>query len=104
MLHLTSQVNIVLELERNFMANYEKHGAQGEMYLIRDWEESSSTHIETFDDYKLEADVDENNIVLVKYSGTKNFIKTSAGDFSQTKVRISVKELIQLIEKHGHKF
>lgn len=85
------------------MANYEKHGAKGKMDLIRNWEESSSTQVESFDDYRLEASEDENNIILVKSNGTKNFIKFNDRDFQETRTRIGVKELIQLIEKHGQK-
>lgn len=85
------------------MANYEKHGATGQMSLAQSWEESSSTHIESLDEYKLVATEDEKSVVLIHSSGTKNFIKSSANDSQETKTQISAEELIKLILQHGKK-
>jgi len=41
------------------MANKEHHGAKGEMWLNHSWTETSSGHIETYDDVKLECTPDE---------------------------------------------
>jgi hypothetical protein len=82
------------------MAQYEKHGAKGKMFLVRDWEESSSTHVERFDDYELMASEDEKSVVLVKSSGTKNFAKSSESSFCKVTHEISVEDLIELIKCH----
>jgi len=83
------------------MANHEKHGAQGKMYLKRDWEESSSTHTEDIDDIWLEASVVDDGVVLVKQEGRKNFIRVSDSDLREMRTTISVQDLVLLIEKHG---
>jgi len=59
------------------MASSEYHGSKGEMWLKHHWTETSSGHIETYDDLKLKSTENEKNIVLIKTSGVKNFIKTS---------------------------
>jgi len=83
------------------MANSEHHGAKGEMWLKHSWTETSSGHVETYDDLKLECTTDEKNIVLVRTSGMKNFIKSADRSHSEERYTISVDELVALIKQHG---
>ena len=85
------------------MANHEHHGAKGNMYLQRNWEESSSGHTEHYDDIELVSSPDGKNIILVKTQGQKNFIKISETYINETKIKISVQEMVNLIEQYGQK-
>lgn len=83
------------------MANHEQHGAKGQMYLQRDWEESSSGHVEHFDDLELEAAPDGKSVLLKVTKGTKNFIRDKDSGYSESMIEISVAELVSMIKKHG---
>jgi len=83
------------------MANREHHGSKGSMHLKRDWEESSSGHVEHFDDLILEATLDGNGVTLIKREGTENFIRNADTSLRETKTVISVQELVRLIEQYG---
>jgi len=83
------------------MANSEHHGAKGEIWLKHSWTETSSGHVETYDDLKLECTTDEKSIVLVKRSGVTNFIKTSESSNSEERYQISANDLANLIQQHG---
>ena len=85
------------------MANRESHGAKGRMYLKRDYEESSSTHTEDFDDLELEASADGVSVILTETTGTKNFIRNKDGSYSESKYEISVADLSRLIKANGRR-
>jgi len=85
------------------MGQSEKHGAKGRMHLQKDWEESSSTHVESHDDFILEASADGASIVLIHKHGTQNFINSKNTDYKEERVILSVQKLIQLIRENGKK-
>lgn len=85
------------------MTTRERHGAKGQMYLQRDCEESSSGHVEHFDDIELEASPDEKLVILKKSKGEKNFIRDKDGSYSESQIEISVADLVRLIEKNGRR-
>jgi hypothetical protein len=84
------------------MAQSETHGVNGRLDLRRHWTETSSTHLETFNDIWLEPG-DSGNVVLVHAHGRKNFIKSSDTDYREDKYAISAEELSALIQQHGKK-
>lgn len=83
------------------MANEEKHKALGQMWLKRNWYESSNGHVETYDDLELTASKNGLAVILTRSKGTRNFIKFDSDDFKRTKIKISVADLVKLIEKNG---
>jgi hypothetical protein len=85
------------------MGQSEHHGVKGKLHLQRNWTESSSTHLETFDDLWLEQGEDDSAVTLVRAHGDKNFIKTSGGDYREDRYVISVEKLSSLIKQHGKK-
>jgi len=85
------------------MAKSEQHGTQGSMWLKHFWEETSSGHVETYDDLRLESSKDGENVILVKECGEKQFVKTASSDFKVEKYSISATELARLIVQYGHK-
>ncbi|QQD72820.1 hypothetical protein [Acidithiobacillus ferrivorans] len=83
------------------MASSEHHGARGEMWLKHSWTETSSGHVETYDDLKLESTQNEKSIVLVKTSGVNNFIKSSDSSSTEERYEILADDLVNLIKQHG---
>lgn len=83
------------------MANSEHHGAKGDMWLKHSWTETSSGHVETYNDLKLESTADGGNIILVKTSGSKNFLKAASSSHTEERYQISVDDLATLIKNNG---
>lgn len=83
------------------MANSEHHGAKGDMWLKHSWTETSSGHVETYDDLKLESTADGKNVVLVKTYGSKNFLKTASSSLTEERYQISADDLANLIKNNG---
>lgn len=83
------------------MGQREQHGVKGILYLQRDWEESSSTHLEHYNDLYLESAEKATGVVLVFAHGKKNFIKISDSDYVEKRLFISVKDLVDLIRERG---
>lgn len=82
------------------MTPEKKHGPKGGMYLRRDWEESASSHVESFDDVSLEAS--SGDVVIMTHAhGTKNFIRIGASNYVEDRYQIGGADLIKLIKKHG---
>ena len=85
------------------MANSERHGAKGKMHLKHVWEESSSGHIEDFEDIELAASDNGDSVILTEKSGSKNFIRYSESGSSVSEYEISVTDLIQFIKDKGRR-
>ncbi|WP_157515215.1 hypothetical protein [Luteimonas abyssi] len=85
------------------MASSENHGAKGRLDLQRHWTETSSTHVETFNDIWLEPGSDGKSVVLVHAHGQKNFIKSSDTDYREDRFSLSAEKLSSLIQQHGKK-
>jgi hypothetical protein len=83
------------------MANSEHHGVKGDMWLKRSWTESSSGHVETYDDLKLESTEDGKNVILVKTYGSKNFLKIAGSTLKEERYQISADDLANLIKNNG---
>ena len=83
------------------MARRERSGPSGEILIRRDWEESSSSHIEKEDSCKLTANKDGSIVLSEEYSVT-NFIKSADSSSSKSQYSISAEELVKLIKKYGN--
>lgn len=84
------------------MAQETSRGASGEIELRYHWAESSSSHLETESVATLAA-LDSGNLILIERNEKSNFFKNEASERSSRLFKISVEQIIDLIEKHGER-
>jgi hypothetical protein len=72
------------------------------MILRRDWEESASSHVEKYDDLRLEAGK-RDSVILVHAHGSQTFIRTADSTYIEDRYEIGVGDLFELIKTHGKK-
>ena len=83
------------------MGKSEHHDVLGRLDLHRHWTETSSTHVETFDNRWLEPGPEPATVTLVHAHGTKNFIKGHDSSYREDRYTLSAQTLASLIEQHA---
>lgn len=83
------------------MTKLEVHGAEGEMRLRRNWRETSTGACEAFDDLDLASSEDGTSVILLKSQGERDANAKDGANVRESRIQITVPELVSLIERHG---
>jgi len=83
------------------MTKLEIHGAEGEIRLRRNWRESSTGACEAFDDLDLASSEDGTSVILFKSQGERDPTAKDGANVRESRIQITVPELVSLIEQHG---